>query len=250
MSGHSHWAGIKHKKGKADARKGRLFSRLAKQVISASRRGGKDPDTNLELQYAIEAAKAANMPKDVIERAILKGAGELEGRRLEMVRYEGYGNGGAAVMVDALTDNRSRTAANTRKIFDTYGGKLGASGCVSWMFQTKGLVILDLKGRAEEEVFDIAVEAGAEEFQRSGSFYELTCPVGAFKHVLDALRQSGIEWESAEITQVPLSYVDLSVDDGRKVLSLLEALEADEDITNVYSNFNLPRELVAEMDKE
>ena len=250
MSGHSHWAGIKHKKGKVDKRRGVLFSRLAKHVMSAARRGGKDPDTNLELQYAIEAARAANMPKENIERTILKGAGELEGERLEMVRYEGYGSGGAAVLVDALTDNRNRTTANARKVFDSHSGKLGASGCVSWMFQTKGLVILDLKGRPEEEVFDTAVEAGAEDFLKSGDFYELACPVGAFKRLLDALKLKGIGWESAEITQVPLSYVDLSVEDGRKVLNLLEALEADEDVSNVYSNFNLPEELVTELDKE
>jgi len=250
MSGHSHWAGIKHKKERQDKRRGRLFSRLSKAIISAARRGGKDPDANLELQYAIEEAKAANMPKETIERAILKGAGELEGQQLEAVRYEGYGSGGAAVIVDALTDNRNRTTAHVRKIFDDRGGKLGASGCVSWVFQTKGLVILPAADRSEEELFDLAVEAGAEDFQRAGDFYELTCPARELKNVLDALESSGIQHDSAEITLVPLSYVDLSVEDGRRVLGLLDDLQEDEDVTNVYSNFNLPPELVAELSEQ
>jgi len=247
MSGHSHWSGIKHKKGREDERRGRLFSKLSKAVISATRQGGKNPDNNIELQFAIDEAKAANMPKDTIERAILKGAGELEGGQLDSVRYEGYGGGGAAVMVDALTDNRNRTTSHIRKIFDSHAGKLGTSGCVAWMFQTKGLIILDLAGRSEEEVFDLAVEAGAEDFQRAGDFYELTCPAGAFSGVKAALQGGGIEWESAEITQVPTSYVDLGLEDGRKILKMMEGLEQDEDVQGVYSNFNLPEELVSEL---
>ena len=250
MSGHSHWAGIKHKKGREDAKRGRLFSRLAKAIISAARQGGKDPSTNLALQYAVEEAKAANMPKDTIARAILKAVGELEGQQLASVRYEGYGSGGAAVMVDALTDNRNRTTANVRRIFDSHAGKLGTSGCVSWMFSTKGLFILDLGGRTEEEVFDIAVEAGAEDFQPSGEFYELTCPVAEFKNVRDALEGAGITHESAEITEVPTSYVDLDADEGRKILKMMGSLEEDEDVNGVHSNFNLPEELVAELNAE
>ena len=247
MSGHSHWAGIKYKKDKEDQKRGRLFSRLAKAIISASRSGGKNPETNLQLQYAIEQAKAGNMPKDTIERAILKGAGELEGQHLESVRYEGYGTGGAAVMVDALTDNRNRTTSNVRRMFDERGGKLGTSGCVSWIFKTKGLFIVSLDERTEEEVFDIAVEAGAEDFLQAGEFYELTCPVTEFKKVMDALREAGIHYESAEITEVPTSYVDLDVGEGRKILNMMDALEADDDVSNVYSNFNLPKELVEEL---
>jgi len=248
MAGHSHWAGIKHKKERQDKRRGKLFSKLAKNIMGAARRGGKDPDLNLELQYAIEDAKAANMPKDNIERAVLKGAGELEGEQIESVRYEGYGPGGAAVIVDALTDNRNRTTANVRRIFESHGGKLGATGCVSWNFETKGLILISLDDETgEEQVFDVAVEAGAEDFQQAGGSYELTCPVGEFRGVREALAGAGIEYESAEITEVPRSYTDLGVDDGRKIVTMMEELEDDEDVNRVHSNFNLPQELVDEM---
>lgn len=250
MSGHSHWAGIKHKKERVDKRRGRLFSKLAKAIMSATRQGGKAFDTNLPLQYAVEEAKAANMPKDKIERAILKGAGELAGEQLEAVRFEGYGSGGAAVMVDTLTDKRNRTAPHMRKIFDDHGGKLGTSGCVAWNFQSKGMFIIELGDRSEEEVFDVAVEAGAEDFQQAGDAYELSCPVAEFKNVKDALDAAGIAYESAEITEVPTSYVDLGAADGRRILKLMDELEDDEDVSNVYSNFNLPEELVAELSAE
>lgn len=247
MSGHSHWAGIKHKKGREDAKRGRLFSRLAKAIISTTRTGGKNLDTNFQLQYAVDEAKAANMAKETIERAILKGAGELAGEQLESARYEGYGSGGAAVIVDALTDNRNRTTANVRRIFDDHAGKLGTSGCVAWIFNTKGLFILKPEEKTEEEIFDAAVDAGAEDFQPAGEFYELTCPVNEFKRVMDALQEAGIAYESAEITEVPTSYVDLDEAHGRRILRMMEALDEDEDVAAVHSNFNLPPELVAEL---
>ncbi len=250
MAGHSHWAGIKHKKAKEDKRRGKIFSRLAKQIMTATRTGGKDEDTNLELKYAVEAAKAANMPKSNIERAILKGAGELEGEEVEGVRYEGYGPGGVAVMVDALTDNRNRTSAHVRRIFDSHGGELGTTGCVSWSFKTKGMVIVQLDSMTEEEAFDAAIEAGADDFQGAGGVYEVSCDPKELQSVKGSLAAAGLECESAEITQVPESYVDLDVDDGRKVLKMMDELEDDEDVTNVYSNFNLPDELVAELEEE
>ncbi len=249
MAGHSHWAGIKHKKAKEDKKRGKLFSRISKQIMTAVRTGGKDPETNLDLQYAIDAAKEANMPKENIERAILKGAGELEGQQVEQVVYEGYGPGGAAVLVEALTDNRNRTTAHVRKIFEDHGGELGTNGCVSWVFDTRGLVLLTLNGHTEEEVFDIAVEAGAEDFQQAGDVYELTCAPADLQAVKDALDAAGIGRESAEITRVPKTYVDLGVEDGRKMLKLMEEMEDDEDVANVHSNFNLPPELVEEMDE-
>lgn len=250
MSGHSHWAGIKHKKAKEDKKRGKVFSRVAKQIMSAARRAGKDPDTNLELKYAIDEAKAANMPKDTIERAVLKGAGELEGTRLEGVRYEGYGAGGAAVMLDALTDNRNRTTSDVRRAFSDHGGELGASGCVAWGFETKGLVLLPLDDKTEEEMFDIAIEAGADDFQKEGDLCELSCDPRQIQEVKDALRAADVTWESAEVTMVPQSYVDLSREDGLKALKLMEDLEENDDVTNVYSNFNLPAELVAELEAE
>ncbi len=250
MAGHSHWAGIKHKKAKEDKKRGKIFSRISKQIMTAVREGGKDPATNLDLQSAIDAAKEADMPKDNVERAILKGAGELEGQQLEPAVYEGYGPGGAAVLVEALTDNRNRTTAHVRKIFEAHGGELGTNGCVSWVFDTKGLILLSLNEHTEEEVFDVAVEAGAEDFQQAGEVYELTCPASDFHAVKKALDEAGIERESAEITRVPKNYVDLDPDDGRKMLKLMEEMEDDEDVTNVHSNFNLPPELVQELDQE
>ena len=249
MAGHSHWAGIKHKKAKEDKKRGKVFSHVAKQLMSAARRGGKDADNNLDLKYAIEAAKAANMPKPTIERAILKGAGELEGARLEAARYEGYGPGGAAVMVEAITDNRNRTTAIVRKAFNDHGGELGASGCVAWTFETKGLIPLQLDDRGEDEIFELAVEAGAEDFQQAGELYELSCGPKDLHALKQALQAAGVNWESAEVTMLPRSYVDLNVGDGRKVLKMMEELEEDEDVINVYSNFNLPAELVEELER-
>lgn len=248
MAGHSHWAGIKHKKEKEDKRRGKLFSKISKKIMSAVRRGGKDPDTNLDLQYAIEDAKDANMPKDNIERAILKGAGELEGQQVEAVRYEGYGSGGAAVMVDALTDNRNRTSADVRKIFDEHGGKLGTNGCVAWMFETKGLVILDAEEWTEETLLDLAVEIGVEDFERAGGVFELTCPVDDFHGVREGLKERDIEFESAEITEVPLSYTDLDLKDGRKIVAMMEELDDNDDVSKVHSNFNLPEQLTLELE--
>ncbi|MHC5033804.1 MAG: YebC/PmpR family DNA-binding transcriptional regulator [Planctomycetota bacterium] len=248
MAGHSHWAGIKHKKAREDARRGKVFSRIAKQIITAVRGGGKDPDTNLELKYAIDAAKAVNMPKDNIERAILRGAGELGDVHLEAVRYEGYGPGGAAVMVDGLTDNRNRTTANIRRAFNNHGGELGATGCVSWNFDMKGLILLLPGDKGEEELFELAIEAGAEDFQQAGDVFEVSCAPGALQELEATLAAAGVTWESAEVTMVPKSYVDLSVDDGRKVLKMMEDLEENDDVTNVFSNFNLAPELIAELE--
>ncbi len=243
MAGHSHWAGIKHKKKKEDKRRAKKFSKISKKIMSAVRRNGKDPDINLELQYAIEDAKDANMPKENIERAILKGAGELEGQQVEGVRYEGYGSGGAAVMVDALTDNRNRTSADVRKIFEKHGGEMGTRGCVDWMFETKGQIILDADSMGEEELFELAVEAGVEEFERAGGVYELTCPKDDFHDVRQVLKDKDIEFESAEITEVPLSYSELDESDGRKVVAMMEELEDNDDVSTVHSNFTLPEDL-------
>ncbi|MHC4591073.1 MAG: YebC/PmpR family DNA-binding transcriptional regulator [Planctomycetota bacterium] len=248
MAGHSHWAGIKHKKAREDARRGKVFSRIAKQIMTAVRGNGKDPDTNLELKYAIDAAKAVNMPKDNIERAILRGAGELGDVQLDAVRYEGYGPGGAAVMVDGLTDNRNRTTANIRRAFSDHSGELGVTGCVSWNFDMKGLILLLPGDKGEEELFELAIEAGAEDFQQAGDVFEVSCAPGALQELKACLAAAGVTWESAEVTMVPKSYVDLSVEEGRKVLKMMEDLEENDDVTNVFSNFNLAPELIAELE--
>lgn len=249
MSGHSHWAGIKHKKAANDAKRGKLWSKLARAIMTAARSGGGDPKMNLTLLYAIEKAKEANMPKDTIERAILKGTGELGVNQFESVQYEGYGPGGAAVLVDGSTDNRNRTTPLVRKAFERHSGNMGTSGCVGWMFERKGFFVINLGGRSEEEVFEMAVDAGAEDFQPSGESYELTCPVESFAKVRDALKASGIQIESSEITMVPKSYVQLDEKEGRKMLALVEELEDIEDVDHVYSNFDLPESLVAELSK-
>ncbi len=250
MAGHSHWAGIKHKKAREDKKKGKIFSKCSKDLMVAARQGGKDPSLNIELQQAIERAKEVNMPKDTIERAILKAVGELDGMRIESIRYEGYGCGGAAVIVDALSDNRNRTGAEVRKIFAAHGGNLGAPGCVSWNFETKGLIIVNPDGGDEEDLFDSAVDAGAEDFQKAGGSYELTCGPADLQSVCKALEEKSIPFESFEITVVPQSYVDLDYDDGRRILSLMEELEDHDDVGSVYSNFNLPPELVAELEEQ
>jgi len=247
MAGHSHWAGIKHKKKKNDKKRGKLFSKLSKKIISAVREGGENPRDNIALQQAIDEAKDNDMPKDNIERAILKGAGKLPGAEPEPARYEGYSKGGAAVMVDALTDNRNRTNSEIQHIFEEHGGKVGTNGCVSWMFQNLGFFLLKANGRSDEEVFDIAVEAGADDFERAGDFFELTCDVEDFNDVKSALDEQGIEYETAEITRVPESYVDLDTEEGRRAVELTKELEDHQDVEDVYSNFNLPQELADEL---
>jgi len=250
MSGHSHWAGIKYKKEKEDAKRGKAFSRVAKQIMTAVRTGGKDPDINLDLKYALEEARAANMPKDNVERAIKKGAGELTGQALEPVRFEGYGVKGVAVVVDTLTDNRKRTTPHVRKIFSDHGGQLGTNGCVAWTFDIKGVILLDLGERTEEEVFDVAIEAGAEDFQPSGDYYEITCDPKDLEAVKAAFERADISWESAQVSLIPKTWVDLDADAARRMLRMVEAFEDDEDVTAVAANFNVPDEILAELETE
>jgi YebC/PmpR family DNA-binding regulatory protein len=250
MSGHSHWAGIKHKKAKADKQRGKAFSRVSKQIMAAVRKGGKDPKANLELEYAIEAARGVSMPKDTIERAIAKAAGGEEGAKLETCRYEGYGPGGVAIMVDALTDNRNRTTPHIRRSFANHGGELSAAGAVAWTFEMKGLVLVPVDNRTEDEILEMALDAGADDVQPAGSVCEISCDPRRVPAVREALQKAGLTIESAEVTMVPKSYVDLDVETGRKVMKLMEALEDDEDVTNVFANFNLPDELVAELKAE
>jgi YebC/PmpR family DNA-binding regulatory protein len=250
MSGHSHWAGIKHKKEKTDKQKGKAFSRVSKQIMAAVRKGGKDPKNNLELEYAIEAARGVNMPKDTIERAIARAVGDDGASQLETCRYEGYGPGGVAIMVDALTDNRNRTTPHVRKSFVDHGGELGATGSVSWTFEMKGLILVERDSKTEDEVLELALDAGADDIQQAGSVYEVSCEPRKVKSVREALEKAGLAVESAEVTMVPKTYVNLDTDTGRRVLKLMESLEEDEDVTNVYANFNLPPDLVAELKAE
>ncbi len=247
MAGHSHWAGIKHKKALVDSKRGKLWSKLAKSIIVAAKAGGGDPATNVRLRTAIADAKAVSLPKDNIERAIKKGTGELDGGNVEEVLYEGYGPGGVAVLCDIVTDNRNRTAPEIRKVFESHGGKLGGTNCVAWMFERKGLFFIPASAVAEERLIEIGLEAGADDLRREGDQFELTCNVDVFSTVAQALEQAGIKPDSKEITRIPANTVELDVDTARTVLKLVEALDEHDDVQNVSSNFNVPDEALAEL---
>jgi len=246
MSGHSHWAGIKYKKAANDAKRGKLWSKISRMIIVAAKNGGGDPEANLALRYAIDKAKAANMPKDTIEKAIKKGTGELGGVHYEEVLYEGYAPGGIAVMVEGLTDNRNRTGPEIKKIFEKRGGSLGASGCVSWMFSKKGLITVDAKAIGEDDLLEIALSAGAEDLQNTGQLYEITCQPSAFESLKKALEAQKIPLSSAEIAMVPQSNVKIADEEtARKILNLMEDFEDHDDVQNVYANFDIPDAILA-----
>jgi YebC/PmpR family DNA-binding regulatory protein len=250
MSGHSHWATIKHKKGAIDAKRGKLFSKLSRAIIIAARHGGGDPEMNLKLRYAIDKARQVSMPKDNIDRAIKRGTGEMEGLTFEEILYEGYGPGGVAVMVDVLTDNRNRTAGEIRKIFERSGGKMGSAGCVAYLFERKGFFNVDAAGTDEDTLMGIALDAGADDLKRSGNSFDITCDPASFNKVQEALEKNGIKPSIAEITQVPKAPVDADAETGQKVMRLMEALDDHDDAQNVYSNMNVSEEMVAAMGKE
>ena len=247
MSGHSHWAGIKHKKALVDAKRGKQWSKLSKAIIVAAKMGGGDPDANIRLRVAIDDAKAVSMPKENIQRAIKRGSGDLEGAAYEEVVYEGYGPGGVAVYAQILTDNRNRTAPEIRKIFEMSGGKLGGAGCVAWMFDNKGLYMIAASKTDEDALMELALEAGADDVKPSGDKFEVTCDPSLFSKVGDALRKAGIEPDSGEITRIAKDFVDLDADTARKVLKLLERLDDHDDVQNVSANFNIPDEVMAEL---
>jgi YebC/PmpR family DNA-binding regulatory protein len=247
MSGHSHWATIKHKKGAIDAKRGKLFSKLSRAIIIAARHGGGDPEMNLKLRYAIDKARQVSMPKDNIERAVKRGTGEVEGLTFEEITYEGYGPGGIAILVDVLTDNRNRTASEIRKIFERHGGKLGSAGCVGYLFERKGLFSIDATSTDEDTLMTIALDAGADDLKRSGSTFDITCDPGAFNQVQEALKKQGLTPIVAEISQIPKAPVDAPGETGKKLMRLLEALDDQEDVQNVYSNANISEEMVAEV---
>jgi len=250
MAGHSHWAGIKYQKAVVDARRGKLFSKLARRIITAARLGGGDPDTNLELRYAIAEARAANMPKDNIERAIKRGTGEIAGADFTEVIYEGYAPGGVAVLVQALTDNRNRTVSELRKLFERRGGNLGTTGCVAWMFERRGLFLVEAEGVDEDELLELVLEAGAEDLKSSGDVYEVTCPVSEFGRLREALEGAGYRLRLAEVSYIPTQTVTLDEEGARPVLKLLSELQDHDDVQHVYSNFEVPDEVLAALQEE
>lgn len=245
MSGHSHWSGIKHKKAIVDAKRGKLWSKIARIIIVAAKSGGGDPAANLSLRYAIEKAKEANMPKDTIEKAIKKGTGELGGVHYEEVLYEGYGPGGVAIMVEGLTDNRNRTAPEIKKIFERRGGSMGASGCVGWMFSKKGLITVSTSAANEDELMELALSAGADDLQNTGDLYEITCEPGAYDELKKVLEGKQVPLVSAELSMVPQNTVPIQDEDtARKVLGMLEDFEDHDDVQNVYANFDIPDAII------
>ena len=245
MSGHSHWAGIKHKKALVDAKRGKLWSKLAKAIIVAAKAGGGDPDANLRLRYAIDDAKAVSMPKDNIQRAIKRGTGELDGGSLEEVTYEGYGSGGVAILCEVLTDNRNRTAGEIRKIFELSDGKLGGAGCVAWMFESKGLFLVSADGRRRRQADGVGPGGGAEDVQRVGDKFEVTCDPALYRDVAKALADAGIATEGSQITRIAKNTVDISdPETAHKVLKLMERLDDHDDVQNVAANFNIPDEVL------
>ena len=244
MAGHSHWAGIKHKKAVVDARRGKLFSRLAKEIIIAARQGGGNPDANLALRNAVDRARSFSMPNTNIDRAIKSGTGELPGVTYERVVYEGYGPGGIAILLDILTDNRNRAAAELRKIFSLRGGNM--EGSVAWMFENKGLITVPVDAVDEDTLLEIVLDAGADDMQKLDTAYEITTAPGDFTAVRDALADRDIPTEVAEVTMLPQALIKLDLAAARKCLGLLEELDDHDDVQNVYTNLDIPPELAAE----
>ena len=248
MSGHSHWAGIKHKKAANDAKRGKVWSKLARAIIVAAKGGGGDPDANLSLRYAIDKAKAGNMPKDTIEKAIKKGTGELGQVNYEQILYEGYGPSGIAVMVEVLTDNRHRTAPEINRIFERHGGSLGKSGCVNWMFDKKGLITVASEKIDEDSLMEIALGAGADDMQTVGKIYEITCQPTVFEKLKEILKEKGIETELADISMVPQNTITVTdKETARKVILLMDDFEDNDDVQNTYANFDIPDEIMAKI---
>jgi YebC/PmpR family DNA-binding regulatory protein len=250
MAGHSHWAGIKHKKALIDSRRGKLWSKLAKAIIVAAKGGGGDPDANLRLRYAINDAKAVSMPKENIERAIKRGTGELEGGNLESAIYEGHGPSGIAILCEILTDNRTRTAPEIRKIFEINGGKLGATGCAAWMFERKGLLTIAVDKTDEDALMELALDAGADDVRKQGDVYEIICQPEVYNVVCDAVDTANLSTDSREITWIARDTVDVTGDDARRVLKLVEQLDEHDDVQSVAANFNVPEEAMAELESQ
>jgi len=246
MAGHSKWANIKHRKGAQDAKRGKVFTKIIKELTVAARIGGGDPDTNPRLRTAIDKAKQANMPKDNVDRAIKKGTGDLDGVNYEEGIFEGYGPGGVALIVEFLTDNRTRTVADVRHCFSKYGGNLGVSGSVAFLFDRKGLISFTA-GNDFDKIFEIALEAGAEDVKDEGDVYEVITEPGNFIEVREAMAAADLEWETAEISMLPQTQVQLAGKPAETMLKLMDALEDNDDVQNVFANFDISEEELAKL---
>ncbi len=247
MAGHSKWAQIKHKKARVDARRGKIFNKIIREITVAARLGGGNPEFNPRLRMAIEKAKEVNMPQDNIERAIKRGTGELEGVTYEQAIYEGYGPGGVAILVIALTDNKNRTTGEVRHIFSKYGGNLAGAGSVAWQFEEKGVIYIDKDKADEDTVMEIAIDAGAEDIKTEGDTYEIITEPKEFEAVRKAFEEAGIEISSASLTMIPQNTVKLEGKKAEQVLKLIDALEDNDDVQNVYANFDISDEVLASL---
>ena len=244
MSGHSKWSSIKHKKAATDAKRGKIFTKVIKEITVAARMGGGDIETNPRLRTAVQAAKAENMPKDNIERAIKKGTGELEGVSYEEIIYEGYGPGGAAVLVESLTDNKNRTVADIRSIFGKNGGNLGENGCVAWMFDKKGYIVVESSAVDEDTLMETALEAGAEDIREDDSNYEVITEPGDFEAIKEAIDTASISYIDAEVTMLPQNTTNLAGKEAEQMMRLMEMLEDCDDVQKVYTNADIPEDMV------
>ncbi|MBI4431698.1 MAG: YebC/PmpR family DNA-binding transcriptional regulator [Candidatus Omnitrophica bacterium] len=247
MSGHSKWASIKHKKGALDAKRGKIFSKISREIIVAAKSGGGDPESNARLRLAVSKAREANMPSDNVDRAIKRGTGELEGINYEETAFEGYGPGGVAVYVQCLTDNKNRTSAEIRNIFSKKGGNLAGLGSVSWLFEKKGLMIVDAHGVTEEELMNAALDAGAEDLKNEGDAFSVITQPHDFENVKQALAVKKIPFKSAEITMLAKNLVPADEKAARQVFELVEALEENDDVQNVYTNMDVPENVLKEL---
>ena len=242
MSGHSKWSTIKHKKGATDAKRGKIFTKIIKEITVAARMGGGDPETNPRLRSALITARSENMPKDTFERAIKKGTGDLDGVNYEEILYEGYGPGGVAVLVECLTDNRNRTIAEVRQVFNKAGGNVGTDGCVAWMFDKKGLIIVNKEDSDEETLMELALDAGAEDIKEETESFEIICEPADFEAVKEAVDAAGIKYEMAEITMIPQNMTKVEGKEAEQMINFMEALDDCDDIQKFYSNADIPDE--------
>jgi YebC/PmpR family DNA-binding regulatory protein len=249
MGGHSHWAGIKHKKAANDAKKGKIWTKIVREITIAAKIGGGSVDTNVRLRKALEDARAANMPAENMKRAIQKGTGELPGAMYEELTFEGYGPGGVAVYCEGSTDNRNRTTNEIRKVFENNGGKMGSAGSVAFMFGRKGFLLVKKSAVAEDQLMDLVLELGAEDLKSEGDDYEVTTPPQSFETVRDGLKAKNIPFESAELTMLPKNTVAIGEADAPKVLKLVEELEDYDDVSHVYANFDIPDKILATLEK-
>ena len=249
MSGHSKWSTIKHKKGAADAKRGKIFTKVIKEITVAARIGGGDADGNPRLRLALQKAKEVNMPQDNVIRAIKKGTGELDGVQYEEISYEGYGPGGVAIFMEVMTDNKNRTVGELRATLSKNGGNMGENGCVAWMFEHKGLIVVKTLEKGEDELLELVVDAGGDDIQNVDGHYEITTSVESFESVRKAVEDAGINTETAELTRIPQNTVNVDEKNCKSLLRLMGALEDHDDIQKVYSNFDITDELMATIEQ-